>query len=121
VVQKSGSDLLELINDILDLSKIESGNFEIEKTNCNLDDIIQDNYDLFKQISIQNNIEFTVKNNLFGKVILATDPFRLSQVIKNLLSNAFKFTKTGQGDSISLYGYPFLKRIHMLRFDLHIY
>ncbi len=93
VVQKSGSDLLELINDILDLSKIESGNFEIEKTNCNLDDIIQDNYDLFKQISIQNNIEFTVKNNLFGKVILATDPFRLSQVIKNLLSNAFKFTK----------------------------
>jgi len=93
VVHKSGSDLLELINDILDLSKIESGNFELEKTNCNLDAIIQENYDQFKQISIQNNIEFSVTNNVIGKVVLATDQFRLSQIIKNLLSNAFKFTK----------------------------
>src|SRR5690606_11757138 len=93
VIYNAGTDLLHLINNILDLSKIESGNMELIIEDTPLLPITQDLLDLFSGIADRKAIDFriTVDDNLPPS--LATDEQRLRQVLKNLLSNAFKFTK----------------------------
>ena len=94
-IHASGSDLLELINDILDLSKIESGTITLdigEVLFTDLRDAIERN---FNQVAESKKLDFHVN---FGPELpnsLKTDSKRLQQVLKNLLSNAFKFTEEG--------------------------
>ncbi|MDQ7043014.1 MAG: ATP-binding protein, partial [Sulfurimonas sp.] len=97
VIHKAGNDLLLLINDILDLSKIESGNIDLNETDVSSIEIIEEMQGLFEEIAKEKMIDFKLKDNF--KSTFIADKTKLLQIIKNLLSNAFKFTKSG---SVSL-------------------
>ncbi len=92
VVNKSGSDLLILINDILDLSKIEAGKIEIEIEEFSIKDIADDLESIFNQLAIEKELSFQIILNTLPHQKIKSDHLRLAQVLKNLLSNAFKFT-----------------------------
>lgn len=95
VVHKSGTDLLNLINDILDLSKIEAGKIEIEKAEFEINEICKDLTNSFDSSATNKGIMFRVQNKLVATQRIYTDEMRLSQILKNLLSNAIKFTSEG--------------------------
>lgn len=92
VIHKSGSNLLELINDILDLSKIEAGKLEVETSEVDLLSILDHMYNLFKPVSTENKLNFSLIHK--GKIpkFIISDELRLGQILKNLLSNSMKFT-----------------------------
>ncbi len=91
VIFNAGNDLLTLINDILDLSKIESGKLDMQNEDIKVADILSDVQSLFAEVASNKKISFTT--NLEGvPPTIYTDKLRTEQVIKNLLSNAFKFT-----------------------------
>ncbi len=94
-IHSSGSDLLNLITDILDLSKIESGTVTVEAEEigfASLRDSIERN---FQHIAEAKNLPFSVEFSSALPRTLTSDPKRLQQILKNLLSNAFKFTAQG--------------------------
>jgi signal transduction histidine kinase len=95
IVKKSSSNLLVIINDILDLSKIEAGKMEFEKTPFLLSDTLETAYHtlLYKAEEKDLGFEFTIDEQL--PHVLIGDPVRLNQVIINLASNAIKFTEKG--------------------------
>lgn len=92
----SGHDLLQLINDILDLSKIESGKMEIVEGEVLITDIVNSLQRQFMPIAKKKGLEFTLEYDVNLPDIIFTDEQRLNQILKNLLSNAFKFTEKGQ-------------------------
>ncbi len=92
VIQKSGADLLNLINDILDLSKIESRKIELEITPVDVAEITYDMEVLFRELAYEKQINFKVTLDPELPKTIHTDIMRVEQVLKNLLSNAFKFT-----------------------------
>lgn len=85
--------LLKLINDILEISRIESGNVSIFLEQCNLNEIVEDVYGMC-MVQVPSNIEF-IKSVSQQSICLETDKMRLKQVLVNLLNNAFKFTSSG--------------------------
>ncbi len=94
-IHSSGSDLLNLITDILDLSKIESGTVTVEAEEINfpsLRDSVERN---FQHVADAKNLPFQVDFDSNLPRAIVTDPKRLQQILKNLLSNAFKFTAQG--------------------------
>jgi HAMP domain-containing protein/CheY-like chemotaxis protein/GAF domain-containing protein len=91
----SGSDLLNLINDVLDLSKVEAGKMDVNATEVRLTDIKEFVERSFSQIADQKSLGFHVEVNPDVPQAVYTDGGRLQQVLKNLLSNAFKFTEQG--------------------------
>jgi len=94
-IHSSGSDLLSLINDILDLSKIESGMMGIEVSDVSVDEITEQIERSFHQLAQDKNIGFGVERSEHLDPVLQTDDKRLQQILMNLLSNAFKFTEHG--------------------------
>jgi signal transduction histidine kinase/DNA-binding response OmpR family regulator/HAMP domain-containing protein len=94
-IHESGTDLLTLINDILDLSKIESGTISIELSDFAVSDLVQGIHRIFKETAESRGLEFKIEIDPATPATLNTDCKRLQQVLKNLLSNAFKFTETG--------------------------
>ncbi|WP_199118173.1 response regulator [Pedobacter sp. ASV28] len=92
VIHNAGSDLLALINDILDLSKIESGNIDLIIENVKPKSIKDHTEALFTELAKQKKINFEFKLAADLPSSISTDQVRLEQIIKNLLSNAFKFT-----------------------------
>jgi two-component system, chemotaxis family, sensor kinase CheA len=94
-IYSSGSDLLVLINDILDLAKIEAGKMEVNPSRVIFTDLMDYAENTFRPVANEQNLDFTikVKENLPSSFI--SDEQRLQQVLKNLLSNAFKFTQQG--------------------------
>lgn len=95
-IYSAGNDLLGLINDILDLSKVEAGKLDIEMGNIILSDLQLTIQNSFQEVAAQKNLDFTVKIAKDTPAWLETDGFRLHQILKNLLSNAFKFTESGK-------------------------
>lgn len=102
VVHKSGTDLLNLINDILDLSKIEAGRIEIEKTIFNSSDICNEVISSIKQQAHEKGLTINYDPTSESHCDIHTDSLRLSQILKNLLSNAIKFTPTGGTISLNI-------------------
>lgn len=100
-INSSGVDLLNLINEILDLSKIESGKLQLEITTFGLDEICSRLKDTFTEIGKSRSIEFAVTCD-DPNTEINTDRQRIEQVLKNLLSNAFKFTPTGGRVSLAI-------------------
>ncbi|HET8650615.1 MAG TPA: HAMP domain-containing protein [Gemmatimonadales bacterium] len=94
-IHSSGSDLLDLINDILDLSKIESGTMAVDVTNQPFTEIGRFVEGTFRQMADVRGVEFGVELVEGLPSAVQTDSKRLQQVLKNLLSNAFKFTDHG--------------------------
>jgi len=92
VIHKSGSDLLVIINDILDLSKIEAGKLELIKEPTAVNEICDNMDQLFKEVSREKLIAFSTCIDASVPDFIYTDRIRIEQVLKNLLSNAFKFT-----------------------------
>ncbi|HEY7785653.1 MAG TPA: HAMP domain-containing protein [Pyrinomonadaceae bacterium] len=95
-IHSSGSDLLSLINDILDLSKIESGMMGIEVSPISLADITHQLERSFYQLAQDKNLDFIIERSPDLDDTITTDDKRLQQVLMNLLSNAFKFTDEGK-------------------------
>ena len=94
-INSAGSDLLNLINDILDLSKIESGTVTIEVGEMPMQHLKQHMERTFRQLASDKGLDFNVQFD--GKLpeAIRTDEKRLQQIVLNLLSNAFKFTSKG--------------------------
>ncbi|MDQ0248391.1 HAMP domain-containing protein/signal transduction histidine kinase/CheY-like chemotaxis protein [Sphingomonas kyeonggiensis] len=94
-INSAGSDLLNLINDILDLSKIESGTVSIEIGEMPLQALRQHMERTFRQLAADKNLAFNVEFDGSLPATIRTDEKRLQQIVLNLLSNAFKFTSQG--------------------------
>ncbi|SFN29141.1 Signal transduction histidine kinase [Chitinophaga sp. YR627] len=92
IIHKSGSDLLKLINDILDLSKIEAGKVEMQIEPVSVSAMVGDLEQLFRVVADEKGIHFSAEIAAGVPATIQTDRQRLEQVIKNLLSNSFKFT-----------------------------
>ena len=95
-IHSSGTDLLSLINDILDLSKIESGTVSVEPNEVKLDDMRDYVTRNFRHVADGKGLEFNVELSPDLPRTFTTDLKRLQQVLKNLLSNALKFTERGK-------------------------
>jgi signal transduction histidine kinase/DNA-binding response OmpR family regulator len=94
-IHSAGSDLLSLINDILDLSKIESGTVSIEIGDMSMNSLKQHMERTFRQLAADKNLDFRVDFSAALPASIRTDEKRLQQIVLNLLSNAFKFTSQG--------------------------
>ncbi|HEY5525070.1 MAG TPA: response regulator, partial [Clostridium sp.] len=95
VIHSSGSDLLALINDILDLSKVESGKMEVVLANMNVRDLTEYVKRSFEPIATDKKIQFIIEIEEGVPEFIRSDSMRVEQIIKNLLSNSFKFTSKG--------------------------
>ena len=95
VIQNSGQGLLQLIDEILDLSRIESGKLPLEHAIVPITDLIDDMRMLFGPIAKDKNLDLHILMEEGTPAQLETDKMRLEQILKNLLSNAFKFTQKG--------------------------
>lgn len=94
-IYSSGNDLLTLINDILDLAKIESGTIAIDIEPINLADIQASLDRTFRQVANSKGLAFSIERDPQTPEVIATDSKRLQQILKNLLANACKFTERG--------------------------
>lgn len=94
-IMSSGHDLLSLINDILDLSKVESGKLDIFAENFDVGSLVQSVEKVFQPIAREKALEFRVRIQEGLPNSLFSDRQRVEQILKNLLSNAFKFTARG--------------------------
>src|SRR5437867_4909601 len=94
-IHSSGNDLLTLINDILDLSKIESGTVVVDPTDLSLEDLRRYVERTFRHVAEAKTVDFFIRLDSRLPPSMFADAKRLQQVLKNLLSNAFKFTHQG--------------------------
>ena len=94
-IYSSGNDLLELINEVLDLARIESGSVQIEPEPMALADLRDFLEQTFRHVAQAKGLDLKLEFAAGLPVAVITDPRRLQQVLKNLLSNAFKFTERG--------------------------
>ena len=95
-IQSSGNDLLTLINDILDLSKIEAGHMQIDAEKVRFVKILESINNNFAPMAQEKGLNFTTELSDDLPTYMTTDSLRFNQVLKNLLSNAFKFTSKGE-------------------------
>ncbi|MFE3637326.1 HAMP domain-containing protein [Streptomyces sp. NPDC059168] len=95
IIHSAGSDLLQLINDILDLSKVEAGKMDVSPERVPLRQLIEYVEATFRPMTSQKSLDFTVTTAPGAPADLLTDDSRLRQILRNLLSNAVKFTEQG--------------------------
>ena len=94
-IHGSGIDLLHLINEVLDLSKMEAGKLHIEYRDALLADVSESLEKSFRPLAVDKGLAFVVDRTSDLPRSIRTDPQRLDQILRNLLSNAFKFTESG--------------------------
>ena len=95
-ISSAGRDLLALINDVLDLSRIEAGRLEIAPESVNIASLIEDLNKMFQPAAAERHLEYGATREEGTPESIETDPQRLGQILRNLLSNALKFTQQGQ-------------------------
>ncbi len=95
-IKKSGILLLDLINDILDFSKIEAGKTELQLTETNIVDLVEEIHLFFQEQIIRKDLKFTIKSSHNTSMLLIVDELRIKQILTNLISNAIKFTDDGE-------------------------
>lgn len=96
VINKAGQGLLQLINDILDLSKIEAGRLDLHLREVTIVDLLNDIHDLFKPVADDKGLVLVVERQPSAPETLLTDADKLAQILKNFMANAIKFTAQGQ-------------------------
>uniref|UniRef100_A0A7C1WW69 histidine kinase n=1 Tax=Pseudomonas graminis TaxID=158627 RepID=A0A7C1WW69_9PSED len=94
-IYSAGNDLLNLINDILDISKVEAGKLDMRPENSSVSRLVEGLRMTFQPLASEKKLEFSVEIQSGTPVSLYTDRQRLEQILKNLLSNAVKFTESG--------------------------
>jgi signal transduction histidine kinase/ActR/RegA family two-component response regulator len=95
-IRRNGKHLLAIINDILDLSKIEAGKMTIERIECSPWRILEDVASLMNQRAVEKGLTFSLRNLSPLPEMVRTDPTRLRQILMNLVGNAVKFTDRGE-------------------------
>ena len=95
-IYSAGNDLLNLINDILDISKVEAGKLEVRPENTSVTRVVEGLRSMFQPLAGEKALEFEVQVQPGTPPMIYTDSQRLEQILKNLLSNAVKFTERGQ-------------------------
>ncbi|MEM6297282.1 MAG: ATP-binding protein, partial [Bacteroidota bacterium] len=93
IIYHSGNDLLNLINDILDISKIEAGRMTVNLHHFQSRELIEELHGLFDEMANQKGLKYNLEDHFQGELV--NDKDKIKQVLKNFLSNAFKFTKSG--------------------------
>jgi signal transduction histidine kinase/HAMP domain-containing protein/ActR/RegA family two-component response regulator len=96
VIRSSGTDLLKLLNDVLDLAKVESRTVELEVDEISLEDLLANMEETFGAVARDQGLAFSVTVDEALPATIRTDAYRLRQVLNNLLANAFKFTSQGE-------------------------
>ena len=96
LIKASGQNLLVIINDILDAAKIKSGKLHLEKIPFNIVDAVTSAYNALIYKAEEKNLEFTLEPFYIEHPYVEGDPYRLNQVLLNLLNNALKFTSDGE-------------------------
>lgn len=96
IVHRNGKHLLGLLNDVLDLSKIEAGKLELEKQSVHMSSFLCDIYFLMQGSAIDKNLSLRVEAPHPLPAYIYTDPMRLRQILLNLIGNAIKFTNEGE-------------------------
>ncbi len=94
-IHSAGSDLLNLINEVLDLSKVEAGKIEIYSSDVQMTEIVKQVEATFKPVAAQKKVNLEIEIDEDVPMTVQTDSQRLLQVLRNLLGNAFKFTEQG--------------------------
>ncbi|MBC5773517.1 PAS domain S-box protein [Pontibacter sp. KCTC 32443] len=95
IIKQSADNLLVVINDILDIAKIEAGKMELEQIPFNLSDTIRNSFQTLNYKAEEKEISYTLDQLELSQPMLLGDPYRLNQVLLNLLNNAIKFTDEG--------------------------
>jgi CheY-like chemotaxis protein/signal transduction histidine kinase len=95
-IYAAGNDLLDLINDVLDLSKIEAGMMEIKREVVRLPRLVETLGQIFQPLASDKHLELSLRIEPGAPAQLTSDPQRLKQILKNLLANALKFTEKGR-------------------------
>ncbi|WP_428657316.1 response regulator [Runella sp.] len=113
VIQSSGNGLLGLIDEILDLSKIEAGQMTLEYLEVAINDIVEEQQALFGPLAKEKKLDFKIDVAKNTPSIIETDKMRVGQILKNLISNALKFTDKG---SVTLEITPHTKMLNRLCF-----
>lgn len=93
IINRSGEDLLRLINDVLDLSKIEAGRMELQAGALATEELRADITDMFEHLAKDQGLTLSVEDHIHGEFV--SDRDKLMQILRNLIGNALKFTKTG--------------------------
>jgi signal transduction histidine kinase/DNA-binding response OmpR family regulator len=101
IIRSSGTDLLKLINDILDLSKIESGTVALDISSWPLEELKPMLERTFRHVAEATKLAFAIDLRPSLPETIPTDPQRLQQILNNLLSNAFKFTERGKVEFVA--------------------
>jgi len=96
VIYQSGNDLLNLINDILDLSKVEAGRLRLQLERCEIASILAPLQQMFAPVAQNKQLQFDINVDAAVPAVIETDGLRVQQILRNLLSNAFKFTEQGE-------------------------
>ncbi|MFC4302962.1 sensor histidine kinase [Cohnella boryungensis] len=96
LIHQSGGELLSLVNDILDLSKVEAGKLDVVLQPIALKDILQLMDEQFRPVAESKGLAYTTEIHAASVDWITTDPMRLNQILRNLLGNAFKFTAKGE-------------------------
>ena len=94
-IHEAGTDLLQLINDVLDLSKVEAGQMQVLMEDVELEDLAHHVEALYRPQADEKGLEFEVTVSPSVPPVIHTDPGRVEQILRNLLSNAIKFTEQG--------------------------
>jgi signal transduction histidine kinase/ActR/RegA family two-component response regulator len=96
VIRQSGESLLAILNDVLDLSKIEAGRFELEQVAFDLAELMRGAHSAFTALANKKGLSFDLVVEPDAKGVYVGDPTRMRQILYNLISNALKFTEIGE-------------------------
>jgi len=94
-IQRNGRHMLGLLNDVLDLSKIEAGKLTVQQVECKIDEIVCDVINLLSPKAREQHVVLTAENRTLIPHSVKCDPMRLQQILTNLVGNALKFTTDG--------------------------
>lgn len=95
IIYKGGTELLQLINEVLDLSKIEAGKMTVHAEEVRLEEVAENIRQTFERTALDKGLTLSLHKDPLLPPMIRTDPQRLNQILKNLLSNAIKFTQQG--------------------------
>ncbi|MFI4973186.1 MAG: ATP-binding protein [Caulobacterales bacterium] len=96
IIRESGDALLSILNDVLDLSKIEAGKLDLEEIEFDIDDLVRGAHAAFTALANKKGLDFNLSIGRQARGVYLGDPTRVRQIVYNLISNALKFTDAGE-------------------------